>query len=86
MSLEYAFLPQVALSVGGGYRFLPMKQDLAPKSQAYAKVGLVFNLTGKRYRAKQARPVADPGYAAPVHDTVYVEKIVEKPVEKLGIT
>ena len=83
LSLEYAFLPQVALSVGGGYRFLPMKQDLAPKSQAYAKVGLVFNLTGKRYRAKQARPVADPGYAAPVHDTVYVEKIVEKPVEKL---
>ena len=83
LSLEYAFLPQVALSVGGGYRFLPGKQDLAPKSQAYAKVGLVFNLTGKRYRAKQSRPVVDPGYAAPIHDTVYVEKIVEKPVEKL---
>ena len=33
LSLEYAFLPQVALSVGGGYRFLPGKQDFAPKSQ-----------------------------------------------------
>ena len=82
LSLEYAFLPQVALSVGGGYRFLPGKQDLAPRHQAYAKAGLVFNLTGKRYRAKQARPVADPGYIAPIHDTVYVEKVVEKLVEK----
>lgn len=82
LSLEYAFLPQVALSIGGGYRFLPGKQDLAPRHQAYAKAGLVFNLTGKRYRAKQARPVVDPDYSAPVRDTVYVEKIVEKPVEK----
>ncbi len=83
LSLEYAFLPQVALSIGGGYRFVPGKTELAPRHQAYAKAGLVFNLTGKRYRAKQAKPVAYPGYVAPVHDTVYVEKIVEKPVEKL---
>lgn len=82
LSLEYAFLPQVALSIGGGYRFLPGKTDLAPKHQAYAKAGLVFNLTGKRYRAKQSRPAVDPGYIAPIHDTVYVEKIVEKVVEK----
>ena len=83
LSLEYAFLPQVALSIGGGYRFLPGKTDLAPRHQAYAKAGLVFNLTGKRYRAKQSRPAVDPGYIAPVHDTVYVEKIVEIPVVKL---
>ena len=82
LSLEYAFLPQVALSIGGGYRFLPGKTDLAPRHQAYAKAGLVFNLTGKRYRAKQSRPAVDPGYIAPVHDTVYVEKTVEKIVEK----
>lgn len=85
LSLEYAFLPQVALSLGGGYRFLPGKTDLAPRHQAYAKVGLVFNLTGKRYRAKQAvsgKPMAT-GFAAPVRDTVYVEKIVEKPVETI---
>ena len=42
----------------------------------------MFNLTGKRYRAKQSRPVVDPGYIAPIHDTVYVEKTVEKIVEK----
>lgn len=82
LSLEYAFLPQVALSVGGGYRFLPGNTELAPRHQAYAKAGLVFNLTGRHYRAKQSRPVVDPGYVAPIHDTVYVEKIVEKPVEK----
>ena len=82
LSLEYAFLPQVALSIGGGYRFLPGKTDLAPRHQVYAKAGLVFNLTGKRYRAKQSRPVVDPGYIAPIHDTVYVEKTVEKIVEK----
>ncbi len=82
LSLEYAFLPQVALSIGGGYRFLPGKTDLAPRHQAYAKAGLVFNLTGKRYRAKQSRPAVDPGYIAPIHDTVYVEKTVEKIVEK----
>jgi outer membrane protein OmpA-like peptidoglycan-associated protein len=83
LSLEYAFLPQVALSIGGGYRFLPGKTDLAPRHQAFAKAGLVFNLTGKRYRAKQSRPAVDPGYIAPIHDTVYVEKIVEIPVVKL---
>jgi outer membrane protein OmpA-like peptidoglycan-associated protein len=82
LSLEYAFLPQVALSIGGGYRFVPGKTELAPRHQAYAKAGLVFNLTGKRYRAKQSRLAVDPGYIAPIHDTVYVEKIVEKPVEK----
>lgn len=85
LSLEYAFLPQVALSVGGGYRFLPGKQDLAPRHQAYAKVGLVFNLTGKRYRSKQtgaSKPLAT-GFTSPVRDTVYVEKVIEKPVEKI---
>jgi outer membrane protein OmpA-like peptidoglycan-associated protein len=61
---------------------VPGKQELAPRHQAYAKAGLVFNLTGKRYRAKQSRLSVDPGYIAPIHDTVYVEKIVEKPVEK----
>ena len=85
LSLEYAFLPQVALTLGGGYRFLPGKTDLAPKSQAYAQVGLVFNLTGKRYRAKQAssaKPAA-AGLIASARDTVYVDKVVEKTVEKV---
>ena len=52
LSLEYFFLPQVALSLGGGYRFLPAKSDVAPGSQAYAKAGLVFNLTGKGIRVE----------------------------------
>ena len=85
LSLEYAFLPQVALTLGGGYRFLPGKTDLAPKSQAYAKVGLVFNLTGKGRHTGGHHPVAPAaaGFVAPVRDTVYVDKVVEKTVEKV---
>ena len=82
LNLEYAFLPQLSLSIGGGYRYLPGKTDLAPRSQAYAKVGLVFNLTGRRYRAKHTSQPA-PVVTKPqvVHDTTYVEKVVEKIVE-----
>jgi len=46
LALEYAFLPQVALRISGGYRFLPVQKELSPKSQAYAQAGLVFNLWG----------------------------------------
>lgn len=43
LSLEYAFLPQVALRISGGYRLvLPGIQELSPKGQAYATVGLCF--------------------------------------------
>ena len=45
LSLEYAFLPQVALRISGGYRFiLAGRQELSPKGQAYATVGLCFQL------------------------------------------
>ena len=45
LSLEYNFLPQVALRIGGGYRFiLAGKQELSPRGQAYATVGLCFQL------------------------------------------
>jgi len=44
LSLEYAFLPQVALSFSAGYRFLPIRRDLSPKSQVYVQAGLRFNL------------------------------------------
>ena len=80
LSLEFALLPEVALSVGGGYRFLLGKTDPAPCGQAYAKVGLVFSLSGKG-RARHAH--ADHHVSIPVHDTVYVEKIVEIPVERV---
>lgn len=43
LTLEYSFLPQVALSLGGGYDYIPKKTDIAPSSQVYAKAGLVFN-------------------------------------------
>ena len=46
LSLEYAFLPQVALSFGGGYRFIMARGNgYAPKGQAYATLGLRFNLS-----------------------------------------
>ena len=46
LSLEYAFLPQVALRISGGYRFfLAGKQELSPKGQAYATLGLCLQLT-----------------------------------------
>ena len=46
LSLEFAFLPQVSVSFNGGYRLiLAGKQDYSPKGQAYAQVGLRFNLT-----------------------------------------
>lgn len=45
LSLEFRFLPQVAVSLGGGYRFvLAGGRELAPKSQAYGTLGLRFNL------------------------------------------
>lgn len=45
LSLEYAFLPQVSLSLGGGYRFIVAgKHGLSPKGQASATLGLRFNL------------------------------------------
>ena len=45
LSLEFRFLPQVAVSLGGGYRFvLAGDASLAPKSQAYGTLGLRFNL------------------------------------------
>lgn len=43
LTLEYSFLPQVALSLGGGYNYIPKNTDIAPRSQAFAKAGLVFN-------------------------------------------
>ena len=46
LSLEFDILPQVALRIGGGYRFiLAGKQELAPKGQVYAAAGLCFQLT-----------------------------------------
>ncbi|MCR5277336.1 MAG: hypothetical protein K6D54_06710 [Bacteroidales bacterium] len=43
LSLEYAFLPQVALRISSGYRFvLAGGQELSPKGQVYASVGLCF--------------------------------------------
>ncbi|MCR5709840.1 MAG: hypothetical protein K6G79_05105 [Bacteroidales bacterium] len=45
LSLEYLFLPQVALRICGGYRFvLAGRQGISPKGQAYATVGLCFQL------------------------------------------
>ena len=86
LTMEYAFLPQVSLTIGGGYRYLPGKADLAPQSQAYAKAGLVFNLTGRRYRSRvSGRAAAAQASAATaprvVHDTTYVDRVVEKVVE-----
>lgn len=81
LSLEFAVLPEMALSIGGGYRFIFGKNDLAPRSQAYAKVGLVFSLTGKARHCKHTH--ADHHVSIPVHDTLYVEKVVEKLVEKI---
>lgn len=46
LSVEFAFLPQVSLSLGSGYRFVFAGNDAyAPKSQAYATLGLRFNLS-----------------------------------------
>lgn len=45
LSLEYAFLPQVAACIGGGYRFTFAGNDgLSPEGQAFATLGLKFNL------------------------------------------
>ena len=46
LSLEFAFLPQVAVSVGGGYRLiLAGKNEYSAKSQPFAALGLRFNLS-----------------------------------------
>lgn len=45
LSLECVILPQVALRIGGGYRFvLAGQQALSPKGGAYATAGLCFQL------------------------------------------
>jgi outer membrane protein OmpA-like peptidoglycan-associated protein len=80
LSLEYAFLPQVALSVGGEYRFLPVKGELNPRHMAIAKVGLVFNLTTAKNPASRRHPSP---IVEPIRETVYVEQPVEKIVEKI---
>ena len=80
LSLEYAFLPQVALSVGGEYRFLPMQNEVSPRHMAIAKVGLVFNLTTKNNPASRRYPTPA---VEPIRETVYVDKPVEKIVEKI---
>lgn len=53
LSLEYSILPQLALTLGGSCRFLPDESGLAPKSQAFATAGLLFNLTGKGIHIEQ---------------------------------
>ena len=46
LSLEFALLPQVAVSVGGGYRLiLAGKNEYSAKSQPFAALGLRFNLS-----------------------------------------
>lgn len=46
LSLEYALLPQVAVSMGGGYRLiLAGKNGFSAKSQPFATLGLRFNLS-----------------------------------------
>ena len=42
VSMEYAVLPQLYATLGGGFRFIPAAQDPFPKGQAFAKLGLVF--------------------------------------------
>jgi hypothetical protein len=45
LSLEYLLFPQVALRISSGYRFvLAGDQELAPKGQVFATVGLCFQL------------------------------------------
>ena len=45
LTLEYEFLPQVAVRLSGGYRFvLAGGQALSPKGQFYATVGFCFQL------------------------------------------
>ena len=45
LTLEYEFLPQVAVRLSGGYRFvLAGGQALSPKGQFYATVGICFQL------------------------------------------
>ena len=46
LSMEIAFLPNVAVTLGGGYRFiLAGKSDFAPTGQPYATLGLCINLS-----------------------------------------
>lgn len=46
LSLEYSFLPQVAVSLNGGYRIVfTLGNALSPKGQAYVQLGLRFNLS-----------------------------------------
>ena len=43
VSFEYSVLPQLAVGVGGGFRYIPSAFDLTPVGQAYVKAGLVYN-------------------------------------------
>ena len=47
LSLEYAFLPEVAVTAGCEYRIIPARGQFAPKGMALAKLGLVFNIGGR---------------------------------------
>lgn len=47
LSLEYAFLPEVAVTAGCEYRIIPVRGEFAPKGMALAKIGLVFNIGGR---------------------------------------
>lgn len=44
LSLEFMFLPQVSLCVGGTYRLVLSKEEIAPKSQVCATMGLRIQL------------------------------------------
>ena len=44
LSLEFMFLPQVSLCVGGTYRLVLSKEEIAPQSQVCATMGLRFQL------------------------------------------
>ena len=46
VTLEYSILPQMAVSLGVGYRVVfAGKHDISPDGQAFARVGLRFNIS-----------------------------------------
>ncbi|MBR5736382.1 MAG: hypothetical protein IKX60_06300 [Bacteroidales bacterium] len=47
LTLEYAFLPEVALAAGCEYRIIPVRGQYAPEGMALARLGLVFNIGGR---------------------------------------
>lgn len=44
VSAEYSIIPQLALSAGLGFRFIPGTTVVSPRGQVYARAGLVFIL------------------------------------------